>query len=75
VLSPATAKFDRGEKMPAYAREGVRHLWLVDPLDKILEGFRNHDGKWLQPAVHPDEELVRAEPFEAVELQLEALWS
>src|SRR5829696_4191700 len=32
VLSPSTEKADRHEKMPLYAREGVRWAWLVDPI-------------------------------------------
>ena len=34
VLSPSTAVLDREKKMKAYAREGVSHLWLVDPLQQ-----------------------------------------
>jgi Uma2 family endonuclease len=75
VLSTKTAKFDRAGKMPLYAREGVRHVWLVDPIERTLEVYRNQDGRWLLLAVHADKETVRVEPFDAVELQLEALWS
>lgn len=31
VLSPSTARRDRGIKARAYARHGVREYWLVDP--------------------------------------------
>jgi Uma2 family endonuclease len=31
VLSPSTAKTDRGKKMQTLARYGVREYWLVDP--------------------------------------------
>jgi Uma2 family endonuclease len=34
VLSPRTEGFDRGEKVPIYAREAVRHVWLVDPIEQ-----------------------------------------
>jgi Uma2 family endonuclease len=27
VLSPSTSRLDRAEKLPVYAREGVRHAW------------------------------------------------
>jgi Uma2 family endonuclease len=75
VLSPKTAKYDRTVKMPAYAREGVAYAWLVDPLDRTLEVYRNQDGKWLLLATHADDEKVRAEPFDALELDLADLWS
>ncbi|MEW6302001.1 MAG: Uma2 family endonuclease [Verrucomicrobiota bacterium] len=31
VLSPGTAKFDKGVKRQVYARHDVKELWLVDP--------------------------------------------
>jgi Uma2 family endonuclease len=37
VLSPTTARGDRGENMPLYAAHGVSYLWIVDPLMKTLE--------------------------------------
>src|SRR5689334_25190870 len=40
VLSPSTARLDRAAKLPVYAREGVKHVWLVDPEARMLEVFR-----------------------------------
>jgi len=37
TLSPSTARIDRTRKLAIYAREGVRHVWLVDPLARTLE--------------------------------------
>jgi Uma2 family endonuclease len=31
ILSASTAAYDRGEKLRAYERAGVRELWLIDP--------------------------------------------
>jgi Uma2 family endonuclease len=75
VLSPGTQAFDRGEKMDVYAREGVRHVWLVDPLAKLLEVWRLEHEKWLRLGTWTGEVPVRAEPFEAIELQLSVLWA
>ena len=75
VLSPSTAALDRGRKMGVYAREGVRHLWLVDPLVQLLEVYRLEDGRWLLLGTHAGEVEVRAEPFEALGLPLGALWA
>ncbi|MBM7113522.1 Uma2 family endonuclease [Archangium primigenium] len=74
VLSPSTAALDRARKMGVYAREGVRHLWLVDPSPRTLEVYRWEQGHWRVLPVHVDQARVRAEPFEAVELELGALW-
>jgi Uma2 family endonuclease len=75
VLSRATEKLDRAEKLPIYARAGVRHAWLVNPIARLLEVLRLESGKWLTLAVHRDEARFRAEPFDAVELDLGVLWS
>lgn len=75
VLSPATAKFDRADKLPVYARESVRHAWLVDPLQHTLEVLGLQAGKWTLLAVFKDDASVRAEPFEAFELDLSILWA
>jgi Uma2 family endonuclease len=75
VLSPSTAALDRAEKMPLYAREGVRHVWLIDPIARTLEVFSLEGGRWVLVAVHRDAVRVRAEPFDAIELDLSVLWT
>lgn len=75
VLSPGTAKIDRAEKVPIYAREGVGHVWLLDPLSRTLEVLRREGSQWLIVAVHRDDARVRAEPFDAIELDLAVLWA
>ena len=76
VLSKSTEELDRHEKMPVYAREGVRHAWLVDPIARRLEVFTlDAKGQWGEPVIHRDAEVVRAVPFEAIELDLSALWA
>jgi Uma2 family endonuclease len=39
VLSPNTFRIDRVRKMPIYAVNGVPYLWLIDPINKLLEAF------------------------------------
>lgn len=74
VLSPSTAKLDRAEKLPVYAREGVAHVWLLDPIAKTLEVFRLDGATYRLVATHAEDVKVRAEPFDAIELELGALW-
>jgi len=75
VLSPSTAAIDRTEKMPIYAREKVTHLWLVDPLARTLEVFQLENARWTVMGIWRDDAKVRATPFDAIELQLDALWA
>lgn len=74
VLSPSTAKYDRTDKLLIYAREGVRWVWLVDPLQRTLEAFRQHEGRWVLLGAWHDGARLRAEPFDAIELDLAVLW-
>jgi Uma2 family endonuclease len=73
VLSPSTENIDRFMKLSIYARERVRYVWLVDPLQRSLEVLRLDEGRWAL-AAHAGGQRVRAEPFDAVELELDALW-
>jgi Uma2 family endonuclease len=74
VLSPSTETLDRAKKMPAYAREGVAFLWLLDPVTRTLESYRLSGGHWLLLATRAGSARFRAEPFDAAELDLAALW-
>lgn len=74
VLSPSTARLDRAEKLPVYAREGVAHAWLIDPVLKTLEVLRREGANWLLLKTWAGDASVRAEPFDAIELELGALW-
>lgn len=76
VLSPRTAKTDRTDKLRIYARSGVGWLWFVDPLARTLEVLRRDpEGLWTVRAAFRDDARVRAEPFDAIELDLAILWA
>jgi len=75
VLSPGTARTDQIDKMPLYASFGVGFLWLLDPLARTLEVFALRDGHWSMVGAHQGTERVRAVPFEALEVDLAALWA
>jgi Uma2 family endonuclease len=48
---------------------------LVDPVERTLEVLRFVEGRWLLLATFADDERVRAEPFDAIELELGLLWA
>jgi Uma2 family endonuclease len=75
ILSPGTSRVDRAKKRPIYAREGVRHLWHVDPEARTLEIFRLDGEGYRLVVTFEGEAPVRAEPFDAIELELGALWA
>lgn len=76
VLSRSTERIDRNEKLPIYASAGVRHVWLVDPIEKTLETYTlADDNRWREVHIYRENDRIRAAPFDAVELDLSALWS
>ena len=75
VLSKRTATIDRKQKLRIYARERVGHVWLVDPGVRSLEVFRLENERYSLLATHSDDDVVRAEPFDAIELELALLWA
>lgn len=74
VLSPRTVQIDRAQKMPLYAAWGVPWAWLVDPLARTLEAFQLREGRWLLLGVWREDAVAPIAPFEAVPLELGALW-
>jgi Uma2 family endonuclease len=77
VLSRSTEKLDRDEKLPYYAAHGVRHVWLLDPIDRRLEVYAldAETQGWREVRIHQGDTVIRAAPFDAIELDLGALWS
>jgi Uma2 family endonuclease len=75
ILSPGTALVDRGDKMPIYARHEVRYAWLIEPALKSLEVFRLESGRWSLLGTYGGKKRVRVEPFQAIEIDLQGLWT
>jgi Uma2 family endonuclease len=75
VISPSTARIDRGRKMKIYARESVVHLWIVDPLVQTVECYRLENGSWIVDRTHAGDGPLRAAPFDAVEINVARCWS
>jgi hypothetical protein len=73
---PATLTLapDWVRKLPAYARHGVGHSWLMNPSTRTLEVYRRDGGSWVLAGTHAADAIVCAEPFEAIELDLLRLW-
>jgi Uma2 family endonuclease len=74
ILSPSTAGFDRIRKMPIYLREGVSHIWLIDPTARTLEAFRREGEKWVLVDSFGGSQRARIEPFDVHEIDLQDFW-
>jgi len=74
ILSPSTFRTDKVKKMPVYAHHGVGHIWLIDPVAMTMDAFGLESGKWVLLGSFAENDKVRAEPFQEIEINLEALW-
>jgi Uma2 family endonuclease len=72
-LSRSTATHDRTRKLPLYARYGVEFAWLVSPTEWRLEVHGLTDGDYRLVQMFTDDDAIRAQPFEEVELRLDAI--
>ena len=73
VLSPSTARLDRGAKRRIYAEAKVEYLWLLDPVAGELEAFELAGSHWLLAATVQRGEVVAAAPFAAAPFPLDDL--
>jgi Uma2 family endonuclease len=74
VLSPSTRSYDRVRKLRFYAREGIEHVWLIDPEARSLEVFRLTGEHWTLVAAFSENEAAKSEPFDAVTFDLSLWW-
>lgn len=74
VLSKSTVRYDRTDKLTIYARERIPFVWLVDPVARTLEALALEGERWVLFGTYRDDQIVRASPFEAVGIELGALW-
>jgi len=74
ILSPESDRRDRVAKAELYARHGVRHYWIVDPVARILETYEL-EGKVYRPvAMHEGTTRIRTAPFPDLEIDLGRVW-
>lgn len=74
ILSPGTARHDRITKMNIYGSHKVGYLWLIDPIERTFEAFRLESGRWFKLAGLKEDDKVRAEPFQEIDIDLAGLW-
>lgn len=74
ILSPSTARYDRGEKRDIYAAFEVGFLWLLDPDVRNLEAFELEAERWVLLGTFSNDDEVAVAPFADVPFSLSDLW-
>ncbi len=73
ILSPSTESVDKSIKMPLYARYGVQYLWLVHPIEMTLHAYKLSGTEWALQGIFRETDTVRLEPFNDIEIRIDAL--
>lgn len=74
LLSPSNAKRDLVDKFQVLHTNGAPYYWIADPVEQTLIVHRWDRAGYLVILTAAAGEVVRAEPFEAVELRVSALF-
>lgn len=74
ILSSATARRDRVEKAQLYARHGVGHYWLADPVGRTLETFELTGGLYRLVVSLSGAALFEPSLFPGLTIPLRDLW-
>lgn len=74
VVSASNATDDTVKKLRLYHRVGLPHYWIVDPRDATLTVMRWNPDGFVTLMRAERGEVVRAEPFEAIEIVIGTLF-
>lgn len=74
VLSPSNAGNDLVKKLRTLSQHGVPHYWIVDPEHRTLTVMRWTAEGYLTVLTAAEEDVVRAEPFDAIDLDVGMLF-
>lgn len=74
LLSPSNAKRDVVDKFKVLHTNGLPHYWIADPVEQTLIVHRWEPGGYLVVLTAGAGEVVRAAPFDAVELRVSTLF-
>ena len=74
ILSPGTARIDRGRKKTLYARFGVRYYWLVDPVARSVEVYELENAQYRLIERYQQDEIIESPLFTGLRIRLPEIW-
>lgn len=74
IVSPSSSVIDRKDKFEQYARGGVAHYWIVDPIRKSMEGYLLKGSHFVEQVRGTGEDHLSLPPFSDLSIPLLKLW-
>jgi Uma2 family endonuclease len=74
IVSESNRATDTIKKLRRYQQAGVPHYWILDQSARALTVYRHHADGYVIVLAAEVGERVRAEPFDAIELDVAALF-
>ncbi|MFT5366906.1 MAG: Uma2 family endonuclease [Candidatus Latescibacterota bacterium] len=74
ILSPSSIRRDRSDKMRLYIEAGVKHYWIIDADQRILEAFDLTGTVPIVEATLADSDVFKPSIFPNLEISLKDLW-
>jgi Uma2 family endonuclease len=74
IVSPSTARIDRGAKLQLYARHGIPHYWIVDPEARSVEAYVLTEGVFRIAGRLAGADRGSLPPFPGLTIALSTLW-
>jgi Uma2 family endonuclease len=74
IVSESNRSTDTVKKVRRYHQAGVPHYWILDEVARTLTVYRHGPDGYVIALVAEADEVVRAEPFDAIDLRVGALF-
>lgn len=74
ILSPSTAYYDLVHKKDIYAKHGVKEYWIVDPIEKWVESYKNENGKFILIGRGQKDESINSTVLIGFKVKLDAIF-
>jgi Uma2 family endonuclease len=74
VLSPSSGRKDRFQKLQIYQKANVKHFWIVNPQEKMIECFALRDGLYSVVASGMEDNVLKHPNFDGLSIELKNLW-
>ncbi|WP_448528016.1 Uma2 family endonuclease [Raineya sp.] len=74
ILSPSTARYDRGEKMKLYKKHQIPEYWIIEPKTQVVEiyAFQNGDYDLVEYAM--EKGLVKSKILQNLQFEVESIF-